>query len=212
MKYRNKLQVMKLNHHNLEISNTRYIEKVFANVRQKLNRPEEDQIVVDQKKVNVLIWEMKHVNNNESSDTSCGKNYNDNLFTYRNTNFEALKTLFDITQKLILNQKHEITHVSTMEWQFTSWMRSTLLLDKVVKLSKTLVHICSDSVLCLEKVHRHPDAMVKWKEQPQNFQNSNEYRALLSKENHLSSSGPRTHYGGDSPRNSCESYCSQNKV
>ena len=40
---------IKLNHHNLEISKTRYIEKVFANVRQKLNRPEDDQIVLDQK-------------------------------------------------------------------------------------------------------------------------------------------------------------------
>ena len=66
-----------------------------------------------------------------------GEKYNDNLFTYRNTNFEALKTLFDITQKLILNQKHEITHVSTMEWQFTPWMRSISLHDTVIKLSKT---------------------------------------------------------------------------
>ena len=35
-----------------------------------------------------------------------GHNYHENLSTYRNTNFEELKTLFDITQKLSLNQKH----------------------------------------------------------------------------------------------------------
>ena len=36
---------VKLNHHNLEISNIRCTENVFANVRQELNRPEDDQIV-----------------------------------------------------------------------------------------------------------------------------------------------------------------------
>ena len=51
----NQLAKVKLNHHNLEVSNTRYIENVFAKVRQKLNRPEDDQIKLDQK-VNVLKW------------------------------------------------------------------------------------------------------------------------------------------------------------
>ena len=55
----------------------------------------------------------------------------------------ALETLFDITQKLVLNQKHEIKQVFTIEWQFTHWMRSTLLHDKVIKLSKAKVHVCT---------------------------------------------------------------------
>ena len=119
-----------------------------------------------------------------------GENYRDNLFTCRNTNFEALKALFDITQKLILNQKHEIRHVSTIEWQLTPCMRSTLLHDKAIKLSKAKVNVYSDSVLFLGKMHRHPEAMVEWKEQLQYFQSSNEYRNCLeSTENHLSSSG-----------------------
>ena len=57
--------------------------------------------------------------------------------------------LFDITHKLIFNQKQEIQNVSTIEWQFTLWMRSSLLHDKVVKLSKAKVHVHSDSVLGL---------------------------------------------------------------
>ena len=44
----NQLTVVKLNQHNLEISNIRHIEKVFANVA------EDDEIVLDQK-VNVMI-------------------------------------------------------------------------------------------------------------------------------------------------------------
>ena len=68
----NQLAEVKLNHHNLEISDTRHIEKVFANVRQKLNRPEDDQIVLDQT-VNVLIWRLLMSTTTESSDTSWRK-------------------------------------------------------------------------------------------------------------------------------------------
>ena len=89
------------------------------------------------------------------------------------------KTLFDITHKLILNQKHEIRRVSVIDWHFTPWMRSTLLHDKVIKLSKAKVHVYSDSVLRLGKMHRHLDAMVKWKGQLQYFQSSFEYRERI---------------------------------
>ena len=54
-----------------------------------------------------------------------GENYIENLIAYRNTNFDALKTWFDITQKLILDQNHEILNVSTMRCQSTPWMTST---------------------------------------------------------------------------------------
>ena len=106
--------------------------------------------------------------------------YNDNLFTYRNTNFEALKTLFNITQKLILNHKHEIKHVSTIQWQFTHRIGSTLVHDKVIKLSKAKVHVYSDSVLCLGKMHDGIDG------------ESFEFEWNLLQDTH-------THYSGNSP-------------
>ena len=105
-----------------------------------------------------------------------GENCNDNLVIHRNANFEALKTLFDITKKLILDQKHEIKRVFTIDGQFTLWMRSSLLHYKAINLSKAKVHVYSDSFLCLGKMQRHPDAMVNWKDQLQYFQESNEYR------------------------------------
>ena len=40
-----------------------------------------------------------------------GHNYNANLVTFRNTNFEELKMLFDITRRLILHQDFEILNV-----------------------------------------------------------------------------------------------------
>ena len=60
-----------------------------------------------------------------------GQNYNENVVTYKNTKFAALKTLFDVTQKLLLNEKHEMLNVSTIVWHFTPWMRSTLLHEEV---------------------------------------------------------------------------------
>ena len=47
-----------------------------------------------------------------------GQNYIENLNTYKNTNFEELKIIFDITQKSILNHDVEILNVSTIEWTF----------------------------------------------------------------------------------------------
>ena len=145
-----------------------------------------------------------------------GENYKDNLFTCRNTNFEALKTLFDITQKLILNQRHEIRHVSTIEWQFNPWISSTLQHVKVIKLSKAKVHLYSDSVLCFGKMHRHPKAKDKLEDHlfdisryPMNAENCFE-----STENHVSVSGifPRTHNSGNSLRESDENDKSQYKT
>ena len=52
----NQLTEVKLDHHNLQVSGTRYIENVFTKVRQKLNRPEGDEML-DQK-VNVLMWRL----------------------------------------------------------------------------------------------------------------------------------------------------------
>ena len=48
----NQLARTKLDHHNMHISNNQYFEKVFTNVRHKLNRLEDYQLL-DQK-VNVL--------------------------------------------------------------------------------------------------------------------------------------------------------------
>ena len=98
-----------------------------------------------------------------------------NLVEYKNTNFEELKTLFDITLRLIVEQSFEILNVSTMIYTFSPWMRSTLCLDQAIKWTKPQVHVYSDSVLCLGKMHGHSVATEKWKSQIKEFQQSNEY-------------------------------------
>ena len=76
-----------------------------------------------------------YVNNRESS-VHLGEHYIDNSVIYKNTNFEALKTLFGITQILILNQKHEIKHASTIEWHVIFGGDLLCHMAKVIKLSK----------------------------------------------------------------------------
>ena len=88
-------------------------------------------------------------------------------------------TLFDITQKLILDQDFEMLNVSTIEWTFSPWMRSTLLHDKDIEWAKAKVHVHSDSVLCLWKLQEHAEANEKWKDQLLDFPQSNEYRELF---------------------------------
>ena len=57
-------------------------------------------------------------------------------------------------------------------------MRTTLLHDRAVKLSKAKVHVFSDSVLCLGKIHEHPRSIEAWKEKIESFTKSHEYREL----------------------------------
>ena len=58
------------------------------------------------KNVNVLIWRL-FMSATMSAAIYLGANCMDTLFTHRNTDIEALKTLIDITRKLILEQMHE---------------------------------------------------------------------------------------------------------
>ena len=51
--------------------------------------------------------------------------------------------------------------------------------DKVIKLLKAKVHVYSDSVLCLGKMHGHQDVMTKWKEKLPYFRDSKEYKELF---------------------------------
>ena len=54
-----------------------------------------------------------------------GPNYTENLEIFKNTNFEELQNLFDITQKLVTYKQLEILIVKTVECTSPSWTRST---------------------------------------------------------------------------------------
>ena len=136
------------------ICNVKHLEKVFSNARQKSSRPEGDEMM--DVEVNGMIWRI-FMSASMKAAVHLGPDYKENLRTTKNTDFEQVKTLFHISQSLILNHQSEFYVISTIEWNTTPWMRSNLLLrDRAIKLSKAKVHVYSDPVLCLGKIHEHP--------------------------------------------------------
>ena len=92
-----------------------------------------------------------------------GEKYKDNLVTNRNTDFEALKALFDITQKLLLEQKHEIKQMPTTE----------SIYSQVVESKST----CLFRFPALSGKHVQTSRIHE--EQLQDFQSTNEYKEFI---------------------------------
>ena len=172
----NQLERTRLVFHTMQISDYRSVEKVFRNLRPKLTLSEDAQVF--DLKINVLILRL-FMSTTMKASVHLGPNYNQNLKGYRNTNFEDLKTLFDITQRSILHHADEILNVSAIEWTFSRQTRSTLLHDQVIKWTKAKVHVYTDSVLCLGKMQELSGANKKWTDQHREFQRCNDYRELI---------------------------------
>ena len=100
-------------------------------------------------RTNILIWRL-FMSASMMAAIQLGPDYTQILEAYKNTNFEELLNLFDITQKLV-HKQGEILDVKTIEWTSLSWTRSTLSHDQVMKWTKAKVRVYSDSALCLGK-------------------------------------------------------------
>ena len=76
-----------------------HLEKLHSNVRQKLGRqPEDDMLEID---VNMMLWRML-------MSAHLGQDYHEILRTTKNTDFDKSKQLFDISQKLMKGQSQDI--------------------------------------------------------------------------------------------------------
>ena len=123
----------------MQNSDHRYLEKVFKQLRQKLKIAEEAPVVgIEALKTNVLIWGF-FMSTTTKAAVHLGSNYIENFEVYRNTHFEELQNLFDITQSLTLDNQSEILSVSTIDSKASSWTRSTLTHDQVTKWTKGLL-------------------------------------------------------------------------
>ena len=139
---RNEHNGTKMSHYNFQIFNVDHLEKVCSNVRQKLSRLQGDEMLnID---VNAMIWGI-FTSAIMKAAVHLGQDYQQNLCTTKDTDFEKVRTLFDISQKFILDHKDEIFGISTIELNTVPWMRTILLFDKAMKLSKAKVHVYSDS-------------------------------------------------------------------
>ena len=92
-----------------------------------------------------------------------GKNFQNNQNSIVNTADLTLKQMFDISAKLVTEQE-EISGLETIGWENHSWKHLSLICDEtVIHVQRTKVSVFSDSVLCLGKVHSHPESNEAWK-------------------------------------------------
>ena len=90
--------------------------------------------------------------------TFMGKNFMDNQNSIKNSTDLTLKKMFDISEKLVSEQE-EINNVDKIYWKNHSWKQLSLIGDEtVINLQRAKVYVFSDSVLCLGKVHQHPES------------------------------------------------------
>ena len=101
----NRLSETRLTHHNVQIFNVNHLEKVFSNVRQKPSRPEGMKML--DVEANGMIWRI-FMSATTKAAVHLTQDYEANLRTTKNTDFEHVNALFDISQSLILNHKSEI--------------------------------------------------------------------------------------------------------
>ena len=84
--------------------------------------------------------------------------------------------MFDISAKLVGKQE-EINNADKIHWEKHSWKHLSLIGDEtVIDLQRTKVHVFSDSVLCLGRVHQHPQSNEAWKERIGWFITDKSYR------------------------------------
>ena len=129
-----------------QVTDYKYVEKVFTNLSHKLNRSENDEMF--DFKTNGITWGL-FVSTTMKSAVHLGREYQHILTARRNTNFEEIKTLFDITLRLIVENSFGNLNLSTMICDFSPWMSATLCHDQVIKWTKAKKLVFSDSVLVL---------------------------------------------------------------
>ena len=91
-----------------------------------------------------------------------GQDYQEYLHTTKNTDFENIKQLFEISQKLILDQSEDFYGISAINCNTIPKLRSALLNDRAVKLRTAAVCGFSDSVHGLGKITEYPRQMPRW--------------------------------------------------
>ena len=129
---------------------------------------------------NGMIWWLFMSSTSEAS-VFMGKNFSDNLHSTKNTGEDLIwKQMFDISEKLIVEQSDETCGVSQISWESSPWKQFYLVNDEeVLSLSHAKVFVFSDSVLCLGKVNQNPTSNIVWEELLEWFKDSPQHSRIL---------------------------------
>ena len=120
---------------------------------------------VEAYKTNVLIWRM-FMTSSMKAAIHLGPNHVSNSEIYKNTKFEDIESVFNITQKLVREHSEEILNVKRA-WSIhhLSWARSVLANDQAMKWAKAKVCVYAESVLCVRQMRDAPEAIETCKGQ-----------------------------------------------
>ena len=108
--------------------------------------------------------------------TFMGKNFSTIQSFIMNSEDLTLKQMFDVTAQLV-NDQEEIHGLDKIHWEKNSWKRLSLIGDEtVINLQSTKVYVFSDSVLCLGRIHQHPQSNEAWKNRIAGVKTEKSYR------------------------------------
>ena len=122
-----------------------------------------------------IIWGM-FMAATMNAATFMGKNFSGIQNSIMNSTDLTLKQMFDITAKLV-DEQDEINSFDHIQWGKNSWKQLSLIGDEaIINLQRTKVYVFSDSVLCLGKIHQHPDSNEAWKKRIEGVITDKSYR------------------------------------
>ena len=148
------------------------MNKVKDQVRKRQERMSN---VADSGEEHSMIWGM-FMAATMNAATFMGKNFLDNQNFIKNSTDLTLKKMFDISEKLV-SEQDEINNVDKIYWKNHSWEQLSLIGDEtVINLQRTKVYVFSDSVLCLGKIHQHPESNEAWKKRIEGITTDQSYR------------------------------------
>ena len=149
-----------------------FVNKAEDQVRKRQKRMSN---VADSGEEHSIIWEM-FMAATMNAATFMGKNFVDIQNSIMNSRDLTLKHMFDITLKLV-SEQDEIKNLDKIHWGRNSWKQLSLIGDEtVINLQRTKVYVFSDSVLCLGKIHQHPESNEAWKKRIEWIINEKSYR------------------------------------
>ena len=137
----------------LSVESRSFVNPVNDQVRKRQKRISN---VAGEGEEHCIIWGMFMAVTMESA-TFMGKNFQDNQNSIVNTADLTLKQMFDISAKLV-GEQDEISNLEPIGWDKHSWKYLSLIGDeRIINLQRAKVYVFSVSVLCLGKIHQHPD-------------------------------------------------------
>ena len=136
-----------------------FVNKLKDQVRKRQERMSN---VADSGEEHSIIWGM-FMAATMNAATFMGKNFLDNQNSIKNSTDRTLKKMYDTSDKLVSEQE-EINGLDNIHWKNPTWKQLSLICDEtVINLQRAKVYVFSDSVLCLGKVHSHPESNEDWK-------------------------------------------------